>query len=133
MARKFAFTLVLFFASFHQGLFSQFQEIEGAELERYIISNHQNGKDGFEGLYTKMTIQVEDFDLLKKHYDVLKSAYSERFQFHSFYLDTETQRAIVIYPRSLAKKTEFLKIFKEVMYTKLVLLYLYEESVLVLQ
>lgn len=109
---------------------SNFQAISGKELETYIFQNHQAGKAGFENLYTKMVIEVEDYALLKNNFDELATMFQTVFTTSIFELDDINKRLIVVFEKKIAKTDDFLKVFKETLLQKQVLLYLYEESVL---
>lgn len=127
--KRFTICFLLMFTFFEVN--AQYTEISGKALESHIFQNHQAGRLGFEGLFTKMVIEVEDFDLLKNNFIELKGMFEYEFTSVEFNLDENKKRIVIVYDRTLAKTDDFLKIFKETILKKGVLLYLYDEQILI--
>lgn len=106
----------------------QYTEISGAELESTIYQNHQSGVSGYQGLINNIEFKVEDFALLTTHFNEISNLLTDQFKTIEFYLETEENSLIVYYDKSKAGTKEFIKILKEVLYSKNILLVDYAEK-----
>lgn len=107
---------------------NQYSIITGADLESRIYSNHQSGLPGYHGLVNNMEFTVEDFELLKSNFNEVSNELKSKIELHDLYLDTTKKSFVVYYDKVNKSSDDFLKLIKDTLYLKKILLVDYTES-----
>lgn len=117
----------------HTAVFSQTQSSSNSprDIELHRKENMKSGRKGDEGLLNHLTFTFEDFSLFQKHASEIEQALKERTAIDLFLVQTTGKKCEVSYPLLSHPTNDFLKIFKETIGAYQVLMYTYEEELLI--
>lgn len=117
----------------HTAVFSQ---IPGSpdlsrDIELHRIENIKSGRKGDEGLLNRLTFTFEDFNLFQKHASEIEQLLKDLTGIEQFIVRDWEQKCEVSYPLVDHPTNDFLKIFKETIGEYKVLMYTYEEELII--
>lgn len=93
--------------------YSQYSEIGAKDLEARVYSNHQNGLDGFDGIYSNMEFSLENFEALSTQFEQISIQLSESMEVDQITLDVEREKFSFIVKKTSFQDDEILKSLKE--------------------
>lgn len=93
--------------------YSQYSEIGAKELEARVYSNHQNGLDGFDSIYSNMEFSVQNFDAMSTQFEQISTQLSESMEVDQITLDVEREKFSFIVKKTSFQDDEILKSLKE--------------------
>lgn len=114
MSGKIIFTWIVT-ALLTQNVSAQFNEINGAELESLIFTNHEKGVSGHEGLFCGLSFSVEDFNRLTDAYSEISEQLKVQFDYESLELNTADRVFVLFYEKKKAETDDVLKILKNIL------------------
>lgn len=131
MKKRLFFTGILLVA--HTAVFSQTQDSPNSsrDIESHRIENIKSGRKGDEGLLNHLTFTFEDFNLFNKHASEIEQTLKDRTGIDQFIVQAGSQKCEVSYPLVDHPTNDFLKIFKETIGEYKVLMYTYEEELII--
>ncbi len=101
------------------------------DIELHRIENIKSGRKGDEGLLNHLTFTFEDFSLFQKHASEIEQLLKDRTGIEQFIVRDGEQKCEVSYPLVDHPTNDFLKIFKETIGEYKVLMYTYEEELII--
>jgi hypothetical protein len=102
------------------------------EIELHRIENLKAGLNGDEGVYNRLTFTFEDFALFEKHFSEIETMLPSSLSIQKIVILNGEQKCEVIYALPAAKTDDFLKEFKETIGKFGVLMYNYQEEVIII-
>ena len=125
--------LAVVFMLVYNAAFSQTRPTldQSQEIESHRIQNIKSGKKGDDGLVSRLRFTFEDFNLFQKHATDIEQALKERAGIEQFLVQAEGQTCTVSYLLVNHPVNDFLKIFKETIGGFKVLVYSYEEELII--
>lgn len=101
------------------------------DIELHRIENIKSGLNGDQGVLNHLTFTFEDFALFEKHFSEIESVLPSALSIQKMVLLSDQKKCDIIYSLPAAKTDDFLKEFKETIGKFGVLMYNYQEEVII--
>lgn len=98
------------------------------ELELHRIQNIQSGNPADAGIFNKLIITFEDYSLYEKNSEKIQQLLGDQISITSSQNNSDARNVEIVYPLVEAKTDGFLKMFKETAVSFGVLIYEYQEQ-----
>lgn len=98
------------------------------ELELHRIHNIQSGNPADAGIFNKLVITFEDYSLYEKNSEKIQQLLGDQIAITSSLNNSDARNVEIVYPLVEAKTDDFLKMFKETAVSFGVLIYEYQEQ-----
>lgn len=101
------------------------------EIELHRIQNIKSGLNGDNEVYNKLTFTFEDFALFEKNFSEIQEKLPASLSIQHNLLINNEKKCEILYTLTAAKTDDFLKIFKETIGLFGVLMYDYQEELVI--